>query len=268
MQETTAAGFTGRIPDLYDRALGPVMFADYADDIARRVATAPATRVLETAAGTGMVTRRLRDRLPQASHLTATDLTEAMLEVARSKFQPADHVTFLPADATELPFPNGTFDAVVCQFGVMFFPDKDKSYREVRRVLKRNGRYLFSVWDSHAYNPFARVTYETAARSFPDDPPQFHRVPFGYFQIDAIKESLLESGFTDIRASVVRLEKRVTDPALFARGLIFGTPLIDQVRARGGDPERLTGALTNAFVGELGLNERPIRMQAIVFEVA
>jgi SAM-dependent methyltransferase len=268
MREITAPGFTARIPDQYDRALGPVMFADYADDIARRVATAPAMQVLETAAGTGMVTRRLRDRLSPASRLTATDLSEAMLQVARSKFKPADHVTFLLADAMQLPFPDRAFDTVVCQFGVMFFPDKDKSYREVRRVLKRDGRYLFSVWDSHAHNPFARITYETAARSFPDDPPQFHRVPFGYFQIDVIKEALLEAGFTDIRASVVRFERDVTDPALFARGLIFGTPLIDQVRARGGDPERLTSALADAFIDEIALNERPIRMQAIVFEVA
>jgi ubiquinone/menaquinone biosynthesis C-methylase UbiE len=267
MKGITSTRFTGTIPDHYDRDLGPVIFADYADDIVRRVAMAPPTRVLETAAGTGIVTRRLRDRLPQNSRLTATDPNEAMLEVARVKFQP-DQVTLLAADAMELPFPEGAFDAVVCQFGVMFFPDKDQSYREARRVLDRNGRYIFSVWDSHAYNPFARVANETSTQYLPDELAQFRQGPFGYYQIDAIKQSLLEAGFTDIRASVVRLEKRVLNPALFARGLVFGTQLIDHVHARGGDPERLADALTDAFIRELGLKERPMQMQAIVFEVA
>lgn len=268
MQDMTAARFTGTIPEHYERGLGPVIFADYAADIARRVSATSPTRVLETAAGTGIVTRQLRDRLAVSSQLTATDLNEAMLEVARSKFHPEERVTFLAADATELPFPENTFDAVVCQYGVMFFPDKAKSYREVRRVLARNGRYVFNVWDSHAHNAFGRVAYETTASFSPGDPPQFHQVPFGYHQMDAIKESLLDAGFTDITASVVRFERRVTDIALFARGLVCGTPLIEQIRKRDGEPERVIDALANAFVRELELDKCPLRMQALVFDVA
>ncbi len=267
MHDTTAAHFTGAIPHHYDRALGPMIFADYAADIARRAAASSPARVLETAAGTGIVTRQLRDLLPAGSRLTASDLNEAMLDIARSKFGSGEQVTCMAADAIDLPFSTGSFDTVVCQFGVMFFPDKPRSYREVRRVLKRNGRYVFNVWDSHAHNAFGRLAHQAVAQLYGDDPPQFFQVPFGYHCIDAISKSLLEAGFTDIGASIVCFEKQVVDPARFARGLVCGTPLIEQIRFRGGaGSERLIEALTDAFVHELGLRERPLQMQAIVFE--
>lgn len=220
MHDAMAARFTGAIPDYYERAIGPVIFADFATDIARRVAASSPVRVLETAAGTGIVTRQLRDLLPTGSRLVATDLNGAMLAIAGTKFKPGERVTFMTADATELPFSEGVFDAVVCQYGVMFFPDKPRSHREVHRVLAPNGRYVFNVWDSHAHNAFGRLAYETTARFYPDDPPKVFQVPFGYHNIDAIKASLIDAGFTDIKATVVRLEKQVTDPALLARGLI------------------------------------------------
>jgi ubiquinone/menaquinone biosynthesis C-methylase UbiE len=168
-----AASFVGNIPEHYERGLGPLIFVDYAADIARRAAACSPARVLETAAGTGIVTRQLRDLVPAAARLTATDLNPPMLEVARAKFRPGEHVDFRPADATTLPFPDGSFDAVVCQFGVMFFPEKDKSYHETYRVLAPGGRYLFSVWDAHRYNPFGRIAHEVASSFFPADPPQF-----------------------------------------------------------------------------------------------
>jgi len=183
-----AAGFVGGIPDHYDRGLGPMIFADYAADIARRVVASGPSRVLETASGTGIVTRRLRDCLRPGARLTATDLNPPMLAVARGKFRPGEQVEFRPADATALPFPDGAFDAVACQFGVMFFPDKDRSYREARRVLAPGGRYVFSVWDSHRHNPFGRIADEIARGFFPADPPPFYRVPFGHHQIDPSRE--------------------------------------------------------------------------------
>jgi ubiquinone/menaquinone biosynthesis C-methylase UbiE len=130
-----AASFVGTIPEHYERGLGPMIFVDFAADIARRATACNPARVLETAAGTGIVTRRLRDLLPAGARLTATDLNAPMLEIARSKFRPGEQVDFQPADATKLPFADANFDAVVCQFGVMFFPDKEGSYREIHRVL-------------------------------------------------------------------------------------------------------------------------------------
>ncbi len=167
------ARFVGDIPIFYDRGLGPVIFEDYAADIAHRTAASAPIDVLETAAGTGIVTRKLRDSLDPQAKLTATDLNEPMLEVAKTKFGAAEQVIFRSADATALPFDDDAFDAIVCQFGLMFFPDKDRAHREARRTLRPGGRYLFSVWDAPRYNPFPRLGLEVIERFFPGDPPQF-----------------------------------------------------------------------------------------------
>jgi ubiquinone/menaquinone biosynthesis C-methylase UbiE len=261
-----AAGFTGSIPEHYDQGLGPVIFVDYAADMAHRVAACAPARVLETAAGSGIVTRQLRDVLPIGIQLTATDLNAPMLDVARTKFQPGEQVEFKPADAMALPFEDGSFDAVVCQFGVMFFPDKAKSYREVYRVLAPGGRYLLSVWDSHRSNPWARIAHEVCGRFFPADPPQFYNVPFSYYQADAIKGSLAEAGFTDIEAAVAPLEKDIVDIAAFARGTVYGNPLIDQIRVRGGvEPERIVNAILQEFRSQFGAEPGRMPLQAIMF---
>jgi SAM-dependent methyltransferase len=260
-----AARFVGNIPQHYDAGLGPLIFVDYAAEMARRVAAHQPMRVLETAAGTGIVTRQLRNVLAAAAHLTATDLNPPMLEVARAKFQADEQVEFKPADAMALPFADGSFDAVVCQFGVMFYPDKDQSYREVLRVLVPGGHYLFSIWDAHAYNPFGRIVHDVAARFFPVDPPQFMNVPFSY-SFDPIKKSLIEGGFSDINAAVVRLQKQIPEAAAFARGLVYGSPLIDQVQARGGaEPEQIVDALVQNLHREFGSDPGRMPLQAIMF---
>jgi SAM-dependent methyltransferase len=261
-----AAAFIGSIPQHYDQGLGPMIFVDYAADIAQRVAAGNPARVLETAAGTGIVTRKLRDALPAGARLTATDLNPPMLDIARAKFRAGEQVEFQPADAMALPFADGSFDAVICQFGVMFFPDKAKSYSEVYRVLAAGGRYVFSVWDSHRYNPFGRIAHKVAGGFFPADPPQFYSVPFSCHQIDPVKQSLIEAGFTGINAAVVSLDKEIPDVANFARAAIYGNPLIDQVRARGGvEPELVVDALVREFRGEFGADPGRMPLQAIVF---
>jgi ubiquinone/menaquinone biosynthesis C-methylase UbiE len=261
-----SAQFIGSIPQHYDQGLGPLIFVDYAAEIARRAAAGSPARVLETAAGTGIVTRRLRDALPASTHLTATDLNPPMLEIARAKFRPGEQVEFKPADATALPFADAGFDAVVCQFGVMFYPDKDKSYREVHRVLAPGGRYLFSVWDAHRYNPFGRIAHQVAGSFFTADPPQFYNVPFSAHQIDPIKESLIEAGFDGIDVAVIRLEKDVPDVAMFARAAVYGNPLADQVRARGGvEPEQIVEALIREYRREFGNDPGRMPLQAIIF---
>lgn len=259
-----AAGFTGNIPEHYDEGLGPVLFVDYADDIARRAAAFAPKRVLETAAGTGIVTLRLRDALPDAE-ITATDLNAPMLERAAAKFKRGETIEFRPADATTLPFADDAFDVIVCQFGVMFYPDKEKSYREAHRVLAPGGHYLFSVWDSHKHNPFGRIAHEIACSFFSVDPPQFYQVPFGYSSIDPIKEALIAAGFADLKIAVVRKEKKIADLAGLARGMVLGNPLIDQIKARGGvDPNQVVDAARERLQREFG--ERSMTLQAIVFD--
>jgi SAM-dependent methyltransferase len=241
------ASFVGSIPQHYDEGLGPLIFVDAAADMARRVAVLKPRRVLETAAGTGIVTRALRDALADDVELAATDLNTPMLDVARTKFSTSDKVHFEAADAQNLPFADDSFDALVCQFGVMFFPDKDKGYREARRVLAPGGHYLFSVWDSHKYNAFGRISHEVVGDFFSSDPPQFQRIPFSY-PFEPIKDSLIDAGFGDIAVSVARFSKPLPDPALLARGIVFGSPLIDQIRSRGTvAPETIMKSLTDAF---------------------
>jgi len=262
-----SAAFVGDIPHFYDTGLGPMIFVDYADEMVRRAGAAHPMRVLETAAGTGIVTRKLRDLLPAGTRLTATDLNPAMLQVAAAKFREGEQVEFEPADAMALPFPDRSFDLVVCQFGVMFFPDKDKSYSEVHRVLAPGGRYLFNVWDSHRYNAFGRIAHETGVRLFPADPPGFYRVPFGYHQIDPIKESLIGAGFAPISATILGRTKRIPDSLAFARAMVYGNPLIDQIRQRGGvDPDRVVDAILEEMRREFGADPGAMRIQAIIFE--
>jgi SAM-dependent methyltransferase len=179
--------------------------------------------------------------MPASAHLTATDLNVDMQDIARDKFRSDEQVAFQPADATALPFPDASFDTVICQFGVMFFPDKDKSYREVHRVIVSGGRYLFNVWDSHRHNPFGRIAHEVIGSFFPADPPKFYEVPFSYHLIDPIKEALIAAGFGGIEVSVVQLHRTVADFSAFARGVVFGNPVFDQIRRRGAGPDPGSG---------------------------
>jgi SAM-dependent methyltransferase len=258
------ARFAGDIPENYDRGLGPHIFVDYAADMAARAAALKPTSVLELAAGSGIVTQALRERLPSGTALVATDLNGPMLEVARAKIGEAD-VSYREADATDLPFEAEAFDLVVCQFGVMFFPDKDRSYREVLRVLRPGGRYLFNVWDSWARNPFARIAHDTIAGFFEGDPPQFYRLPFGYHALDPIEQSLHAAGFDGIEISRVGLDKEIADASLFARGIVFGNPVIDEIRSRTTtDPLLIQEAVTAALRGAFGPDPARMPLQAIV----
>ena len=258
-----ATRFSGTIPDQYEHGMAPAMFVDFAEDMARRVAAESPATVLEVAAGTGLVSRRLRDRLPAEATLLVTDLSPPMLDVAKSKFRSGERVEFAQMDGTQLDLADESFDAVVCQFGIMFFPDKPKGMREARRVLRPGGRYWFSVWDSHRHNPFARIAHSTIGSFFPNDPPPFYLLPYGYASIDLIKETLLDVGFDDIAAFVLR-QDRVIDPGQLARGMVYGNPVIEQIRARGGaDPEEVVNALAAAFRRELGVSPCHSTMQTI-----
>jgi ubiquinone/menaquinone biosynthesis C-methylase UbiE len=260
-----SADFGGSIAKDYDAGLGPVIFKDYADEMARRAAMGNAERLLETACGTGIVTRALRDMLPSAVELTATDLTRDMMAVAQAKFRPDENVRFDTADGMALPFPDGSFDAIVCQFGMMFYPDKDKGYREAYRVLASGGRYLFSVWDSHRYNAFGRITHSVVEACFPQNPPPFYRIPFGYNSIDAIKDQVAKAGFTNLTVSVLPREKTIPDLKSFTRGIVFGGPLRVQIEGQGGDPRAIQDAVTTAMEKEFG-TPATLQLQAILFE--
>ena len=259
-----SARFSGSIPEHYDRGLGPVLFDVFAHLMAERTAAMAPSNVLETAAGTGIVTRKLRDRLPASTRLVATDLSSAMLDHARAKFSPEENVVFQAEDATRLSLSDDAFDAVVCQFGIMFFPDREAGYREAFRVLAPEGRYLFSVWDAIDFNPHGRIASEMLVETFNIDPPPFLRVGYGCAAIDPIKASLHAAGFGSIRADVVRKDAPVVDSRAFAFGMVKGNPLAEQIASRGVDPETLVDAVEERMKREFGAAGVPL--QAIVFE--
>jgi ubiquinone/menaquinone biosynthesis C-methylase UbiE len=234
-----------------------MLFEPYAEDMAERVARDRPGHILETAAGTGIVTAALRRHLPEAQ-IVATDLNQAMLDVAAGRPDMGD-VHLQAVDAQSLPFEDDRFDAVVTQFGAMFFPDRIGAYREALRVLRPGGKFYFNVWDSVDSNPASRAIAEGVAELFPDDPPGFiQRTPFGYHDTARVESDLRSAGFTSIAVETVKKQSRSADPADAARGLCMGSPLRAEIEAR--DPAKLDAAVESAlrrlapFIGPEGLD--------------
>jgi len=225
--------FAGSIPEIYDTYLVPLIFQAYADDLARRVTSGAAAAVLETAAGSGAVTRALAARLAKDARYTVTDLNQPMLDRAAA-VQGADaRITWQHADALALPFDDASFDVVVCQFGVMFFPDRVKGYGEARRVLKPGGRFIFNSWDHIGVNEFADEVTKAAATVFRDDPPRFlARTPHGYHDVAAIRSDLAAAGFEDISIETITEISRAPSPRHPAIAYCQGTPMRNEIEAR------------------------------------
>jgi ubiquinone/menaquinone biosynthesis C-methylase UbiE len=259
--------FVGSIPEHYDRYLGPLIFEAYAVDLAKGVSVPSGGIVLETAAGTGIATCHLRNLLPLDVKIVATDLNEAMLNVAQAKVGTHKNIEFRLADAMQLQFGHGSFDAVVCQFGIMFFPDKVAAMREVIRVLKPGGTFLFNVWDSYEHNHLVHTVNKTIARHFPNDPPLFYDVPYGYNHLDEIKRSLGEAGFGDIDIAVQPRASTCEKARHVALGYVLGTPVQLQIEER--SPESLStivNAVEHAINNTYGPNSIRAKMQAITFK--
>ena len=233
--------FAGSIPELYDTHLVPLIFEPYAADLAQRLASRPLARLLEIAAGTGVVTRAMASALPASAAIVATDLNQPMLDRA-SAVGTRRAVEWRQADAMQLPFPDGSFDAVVCQFGVMFFPEKAKAFAEARRMLRPGGIFLFNVWDRIEENEFADIVTAALARLFPDDPPRFMaRTPHGYHDREAIKRDLAKGGFTtQPQIDTVAARSRAGSFDIPAIAYCRGTPLRNEIEAR--DASRLAEA--------------------------
>lgn len=259
--------FVGSIPEIYDRHLGPVIFQPYAEDLARRVASRRPEHVLETAAGSGIVTRALLAQLRGDCGIVATDLNPPMIDYAARQVDDR-RVTWRQADAGALPFGDSTFDVAVCQFGVMFFPDKIAAYGEARRVLRHGGTFLFNVWGAIEQNDFAHAITQAVATIFPDDPPRFFaRIPHGYHDGARIEAGLQAAGFSTVTSETVRCKT----PSISAHDAAFafcqGTPLRNEIEAR--DPARLeeaTEAAAAALRARFGDGPIAGSAEAIVFE--
>jgi ubiquinone/menaquinone biosynthesis C-methylase UbiE len=228
---TNDSAFTGNLPQLYDRELGDVMFSPYARDMVHRLSGLNSGRLLETAAGTGIVTQALAAALPPSVEIVATDLNQPMLDHAAAK-KGMEMVHFQQANALALPFPDHSFDVVVCQFGIMFFPDRIAGMCEARRVLKPGGKFLFSVWGPIADNPVMAVTVEALAKRYPAHPNWFlERTPCGYHDSNAIQSDLESAGFTSAKIETVKLTGNSTGPRAPALGFCQGSPMMTEIES-------------------------------------
>jgi ubiquinone/menaquinone biosynthesis C-methylase UbiE len=244
----TDTAFNHSTPALYDRYMGPLLFEPYAKLVAERSALLQPARILETAAGTGILTRAVNQAVPKAQ-IVATDVNAAMLEFGAQRVH-SERVTFQRADAQDLPFAEGSFDLVLCQFGVMFFPDKVRANREARRVLTSGGHYLFVSFDRLELNPVPKAAEDAVAALFPHDPPLYmERGPFSYTDPALIKHDLLAAGFRDIELETVALSSRIRARDA-AQGIVLGSPFRSEIERRDHPSalDRAANAATEAFL--------------------
>jgi ubiquinone/menaquinone biosynthesis C-methylase UbiE len=261
------AGFGGSMPEYYDRILGPAQFGPLGDDLARRLPREPGGDVLEIACGTGLVSRRLRERLGPTVKLQATDLSEVMLEYARANVPGA--IDWRVADAAALPFADAAYGAVVCAFGIMFVPDKAKAFREMRRVLKPGGVLLFNVWDRIERNPHGRIAAEVAEGWFPGDPEMRNaRTPYEFHDRDLIRRMVQDAGFHAVRFDEVRATIGAPDVRQYVTGLVCGTPRLLLLQQRGVDVEKFLDDYAAALAKEGGTAPFRVEGSAVVFQAA
>jgi ubiquinone/menaquinone biosynthesis C-methylase UbiE len=237
--------FSGSIPENYDRYLVPLIFERFAEDMAQRAAALSPGAVLETAAGSGVVTRALAPKLSPDAAYIVTDLNQAMLDYAVTRQAADKRISWRQADALALPFEDDAFDLVCCQFGVMFFPDRQSGYREAKRVLKSGGCFLFNVWDRIEENVFANDVTDALAQFFPSDPPRFMaRTPHGYHDISLIRDDLEQAGFSSVLIDTKADQSRAPSPRHPAIAYCQGTPLRNEIEAR--DAKKLEAATDHA----------------------
>ena len=263
----SVTAFSGNVPVNYETYLGPLFFEPYAIDLVNRLGeNKPRQMVLEIACGTGRVTKHLDSYLPQEATLVATDLNSEMLNVAKQVVKNY-RVKWQVADVHELPFEEAQFDLVVCQFGVMFFQDKPKALKEIRRVLQPGGTFLFNTWDDLQYNALSRLTKDVLTEEYPDDPPLFlEKGPYSLTNPDEIKQLLADAGFTSISIELVSKTGEVPTAREAVNGIIDGTPNYVYITERGIPAsvvkEKLTALLTDHF----GDKKLSLPMQAFVAE--
>jgi ubiquinone/menaquinone biosynthesis C-methylase UbiE len=256
--------FAGSIPENYDRYLVPLIFESFAQDIAQRVSALSPSSVLETAAGSGVVTRALAPRLSSDVNYVVTDLNQPMLDYAAARQVTDSRITWRQADGLALPFEDDAFDLVCCQFGVMFFPDRQSGYREAKRVLKSGGCFLFNVWDRIEENVFANDVTNALADVFPSDPPRFlARTPHGYHDPVLIRSELEKSGFSNVVIETRSEQSRASSPRHPAVAYCQGTPLRNEIEARDADKlEAATEYAASKIADGHGSGEVAAKIQA------
>ncbi|MEO8665705.1 MAG: methyltransferase domain-containing protein [Ignavibacteria bacterium] len=259
--------FGGSIPDNYDKYMGPLLFESYAVDIAECIKGKKYTDVLELACGTGRVTNQLAKVLPESVNLTVTDLNPDMVETAKTKIMSNKKIMWKTADMQSLPFENSSFDLVVCQFGIMFVPDKERAYSEIYRVLRPGGKFLFNTWDSMINNMPIQYTTDILDSYFKDNPVTFFHIPYSYYNKDEISTQLSKAGFEKISFTTVQKECQSDSAKDAAKGLIQGNPTITAINARNPDlVNAIEDELSKKLSEKFGAKPMKCNLQAIIIE--
>lgn len=260
----TPIAFSGTIPKFYDSYLGPIFFVPYANDMAGRIKKLAPKNLLELACGTGRLTKLLPDVLPKDSKITATDINPSMLSFVKEHVKD-DRIKWEIVDAVSLPFEDNSFDCIVVQFGVMFYSDRQKAFKEALRVLKPGGTFIFNAWDQIRNNTIALQAHETLVHFFPVDTPAFYSVPFSYYDETKIKNDMETAGFKNVNVELVKLKGRSNSASEAAKGLIQGTPTVTAIEDRDAAKlplilEYLENRITNLF----GKSNFDIPLQAFI----
>ncbi len=255
--------FAGSIPEIYDDYLVPLIFEGFARDLARRIAAEKPTHVLETAAGSGVVTRKLAPLLSSDASYLVTDLNPPMIERAKARQDPDKRLSWRPADALNIPCEDNSFDALLCQFGVMFFPDRTAGFAEARRALRPGGLFAFNVWDRLDTNVFPHIVVDAAAALFPDNPPRFlERTPHGYHDIDKISADMRDAGFDHFEIDTLTLKSEAKSPHVPAFAFCQGTPMRNELEALKADLDHVTSVTEKALSSRFGTGEVTSTIQA------
>jgi len=257
--------FTSSVATLYDEILGPAFFEPYAIETTNRVAALNPQKVLETACGTGRVTNHLRKVLSKSATLIATDISNDMLAVAEKKLSAIKDISWQQADAMNLPFDDESFDAVVCQFGAMFFADRKKGFIEAMRVLKNGGAFIFSVWDKLEFNPVTAASRQILKDFFEGNPPKSMNMAFSMTDKNDIANQLTETGFTNIKIETVNKVCIAESAEGLAKAIIDGSTNSDYIKERDANAapflkKKIAKAISEKF------GDHPVKgtMQAII----
>jgi ubiquinone/menaquinone biosynthesis C-methylase UbiE len=215
----------------YDQFYGPLFFEPYAIEVAKRIDPVPVSIALEIAAGTGRVTRHIRERIPASAKLIASDISEDMLAEAKKKLGHLD-IDWQIIDAQQLPFSDNSIDLVVCCFGYMFVPDKPKAFAEVYRVLRPGGMFLFTTWDELEHNA-ASCTSISVAKEYLEEPlPDSYNLATSMNDEALIRPLLQDAKFSKITIEKVKLFSVSPTAKEAAYGLVEGGHIFKDIKKR------------------------------------
>ncbi|MDO3628413.1 class I SAM-dependent methyltransferase [Mucilaginibacter sp. BT774] len=265
MEKKEAYQFTNNDAENYDHYLGPLFFEPYGRYTASQIDAAYVSSVLEIACGTGRVTRHLRKVLPPGVKLFATDISADMLQIAKRELN-NNGIIFQVEDAQKLSFADDSFDVVICQFGVMFLPDKKKGFEEILRVLKPGGKFIFFTWDDTMKVPvFKALIDDLVLPYFRDEDTTRFKVPFAMNNPKILGNMITDAGFKHAETKVISLKSGITSPDFVVDGFFRKHPLGREIMTKAPSEFELVAQQLHDKIVKLSDNgQTPFQLSALM----